>query len=59
MKKDYFVKTTDPETAQMLRDAGLVELEKDGQRFVFINDPSKMNFSQTDGKLCFDSKLNF
>lgn len=57
--KDYFVKTTDAETAQMLREAGLVELEKDGSHWVFINDPSKLNFSQVDAKVSFDNKLNF
>ena len=57
--KEYFVKTTDAETAKMLREAGLVELEKDGPRWVFINDPSKMNFSQVDAKVSFDNKLNF
>lgn len=57
--KEYFVKTTDAETAEMLRKAGLVELEKDGPRWVFLNDSSKMDFSQTEMKVSFDNKLNF
>lgn len=38
-KQSYFVKTTDPETAEALREAGFPELEKEGNRFVFLNQP--------------------
>lgn len=59
-KNDYkFVKTTDEETAEYLRKAGFVELAKEQNRWVFINDLSKADFSQSDMKLNFDNKLMF
>lgn len=44
-EKDYFVKTTDEETAKYLRQMGFTELPKDGDRWVFLNSVDKANFS--------------
>lgn len=59
MKKN-FIKTTDKHTAELLREAGLKELAKEGNRWVFINEPNKLDFSTDDQKnihatniLCF------
>lgn len=58
MKK--FVKTSDEQTANLLRDAGLHELAKEGNKWVFVNEPDKLNFSADETKnieqsniLCF------
>ena len=45
MKDMNFVKTTDPEMAEKLRQMGLQELAKEGSKFVFINDPKNIHFS--------------
>ena len=54
-----FVKTHDPETAQMLRDEGFVELEKESNCWVFLNQPGKINFKESGAKVSFDNKLMF
>lgn len=46
----HFIKTSDEQTAQLLRDAGLQELDKDGSLWVFINEPTKIDFSSNDMK---------
>lgn len=46
----HFIKTSDEQTAQLLRDAGLQELDKDGGLWVFINEPTKIDFSSNDMK---------
>lgn len=58
--KQHFIKTTDKHTAELLREAGLKELAKEGSRWVFINEPNKLDFSTEDMKsihstntLCF------
>lgn len=48
--KDKFIKTSDEGTAIMLRNAGLVELNKEGNKWVFVNDADKMQFSINDLK---------
>lgn len=40
-----FIKTTDEDTAKLLREAGFQELTKEGSRYVFVNDTDKINFS--------------
>lgn len=40
-----FVKTKNPDTAQMLRDLGFQEMNKEGNFFVFINN-GKLNFAE-------------
>lgn len=59
MGKDFFVKTNDQETAEILRASGFVELEKEGDKWVFLNNPSKAEFSTLKGKVYTDSKLSF
>lgn len=56
---DRFVKTSDEETAQRLRQAGFVELAKEGSRWVFLNEIGKVDFSQSDMKVSFDNILMF
>lgn len=59
-KQSYFVKTTDPETAKALREAGFPELEKEGNRFVFLNQPkNQAAFSQNNKKMHFTDVLTF
>lgn len=56
----HFVKTKDPDVAEQLRDAGFIELAKEGNRFVFLNEPTKidrLNFA--DVNLNYDDKLMF
>ena len=43
--KQHFIKTKDEHTANILRESGLIELEKEGSFWVFVNDISKINFS--------------
>lgn len=47
MDNDFclFVKTSDEETANLLRASGLTELEKEADKWVFINEPNKIQFS--------------
>ena len=44
--KKNFICTTSAETAEQLRSEGLIEIEKQGNRFVFINDASKAEFGK-------------
>ncbi len=56
----HFVKTKDPDVAKQLREAGFIELAKEGERYVFLNEMHKidiMNFDKKD--LNFDNKLMF
>ena len=57
MKK--FVKTSDEQTAKLLRDAGLHELAKEGNKWVFVNEQNKITFSLEDKKLSFTDILTF
>lgn len=59
MEKKNFVKTNDAETAEMLRKAGFVELAREGDKWVFLNENGKMDFSDSKAKVCFDNKLTF
>lgn len=53
-----FIKTQDTDTANLLRANGFTELAKEGSLFVFINQPGKMNFSESDmKKLIFTNKI--
>lgn len=59
-----FVKTTDSETADLLRKAGLQEVEGGVAGFyVFINDPSKYNANfakdNKDKKIIYSNILSF
>ena len=57
--ENHFIKTSDEQTANLLREAGYVELAKEGNRFVFINDLNKIDFSSSDLKLNYSDKLCF
>ena len=59
MDKKNFIKTNDPETADMLRKAGFIELPKEQNRFVFLNEVGKMDFTQGNTKVSFDNNLLF
>jgi len=59
MGKDYFVKTNDKDTADILRESGFVELEKEGDKWVFLNNSGKADFSSLGGKVYVDNKLSF
>lgn len=56
--KGKFVKTSDEHTANLLREAGLHELAKEGDRWVFVADTEKMEFS-SDEKINYSDKLCF
>ena len=65
-KQKHFVKTKDPDVAKQLREAGFIELAKEGNRFVFINEINKidrlnridvLNFENKD--IHYDDKLMF
>lgn len=41
-----FIKTSDEETANLLRSSGLMELAKEGDKWVFVNEINKIQFSK-------------
>jgi len=43
--KQQFIKTNDEQTANLLRERGLIELDKEDGKWVFVNDTDKMKFS--------------
>ena len=57
--KQYFVHTSDEETALRLRELGFQELPKEGNRWVFLNDPERFQFAENDMKVNFTNKLTF
>ena len=57
--KSHFINTTDIETADLLRKLGFKELPKSGDRFVFINEPNKIQFSSDNLRLNYTDKLTF
>lgn len=59
MKNANFINTTDIETADLLRKLGFKELPKSGNRFVFINEPNKIQFSSDNLRLNYTDKLTF
>lgn len=59
-KQNYhFINTTDPETAAVLRKLGFEELPQDGGRYVFLNEPGKLEFADMDSKINLTNRLNF
>lgn len=52
-----FIKTSDVDTANKLRDAGYKELARDGKFFVFYNDP-KIGMTFDKKTMVFSSMLN-
>ena len=59
MNNANFINTTDEQTAETLRSLGFKELPKSGNRFVFINEPNKIQFSSDDMKMNFTNVLTF
>lgn len=59
LMKSHFINTTDIETADLLRKLGFKELPKSGDRFVFINEPNKIQFSSDNLRLNYTDKLTF
>lgn len=47
--KNKFIKTTDKDTADILREAGFIEVGKEGNKWVFINN-DKIQFSMDEMK---------
>ena len=43
-----FIKTSDENTANLLREAGFKELAMEGNRYVFVNETDKIIFSIED-----------
>jgi len=57
--KQFFIHTSDEETAEKLRQLGYEELPKEGSQWVFINN-TNLTFSDDDGmKLNFTNKITF
>lgn len=57
MKIKKFIKTDDEATAKVLREAGLTELAKEGAKWVFINEPNKIQFSSEEIKGCHTTDI--
>lgn len=53
----HFIKTSDQYTAALLRNAGLKELEKEDGKWVFVNEPDKLNYSLKDMKDCHKTNI--
>ena len=57
--KQFFIHTSDEETAEKLRQLGYEELPKEGSQWVFINN-TNLTFSADGGmKLNFTNKITF
>lgn len=52
-----FIKTSDEHTATLLRNSGLIELAKEGNKWVFINENDKVKFSADKMKECFTTDI--
>lgn len=57
--KGKFIKTSDENTAQILRESGLHELAKEGNKWVFVNEPNKVVFSSDDNAMHYTNILTF
>ena len=57
--KQFFIHTSDEETAEKLRELGYEELPKEGSQWVFINN-TNLTFSADDSmKVNFTNKITF
>lgn len=57
--KQFFIHTSDEETAEKLRELGYEELPKEGTQWVFINN-TNLTFSADDSmKVNFTNKITF
>lgn len=54
-----FINTVDPDTADILRKYGFKELPKSGNKYVFINEPNKIQFSSQDMQMSYTDVLTF
>lgn len=59
MSNAKFIKTTDVAVAEKLRELGCVELASQNRFFVFVNNPTKLNFSIDNSKVSFSNTLTF
>lgn len=57
--KQFFIHTSDEETAEKLRQLGYEELPKEGSQWVFINNANLSFSSEDDMKVNFTNKLTF
>lgn len=57
--KQFFIHTSDEETAEKLRQLGYEELPKEGSQWVFINNSNLSFSSEDDMKVNFTNKLTF
>lgn len=57
--KQFFIHTSDEETAEKLRELGYEELPKEGTQWVFINNSNLTFSSEDDMKLNFTNKITF
>ncbi len=55
--KNKFIKTNDANTAKLLRDSGLMELAKEGDKWVFVNEKDKLKFEVDDLDGCHVSNI--
>ena len=57
MSKQHFIKTSDPETAELLRKT-FNEVEQNGKYFIFVNDTTMRFSSEVDqSKIMYTNKL--
>ena len=57
--KKHFISTADSKTAEMLRELGFHELNQEGGRWMFVNEPNKIVFSSDDTKIVYTDILTF
>ena len=57
--KDLFIKTSDEHTAELLRESGLPELEKENDKYVFANRPNTVEFASDNMKMHFTNIVTF
>ena len=55
--KNQFIKTSDASTAKSLRNAGLIELAKEGDKWDFVNEKDKLKFEVDDLDGCHVSNI--
>ena len=55
----HFIATSDENTAEILRKLGFYELEKQGNQWMFVNQPERLTFASDDMKLNYTDMLAF
>ena len=56
--KQHFIKTSDFDTAQKLRNEGRVELSKQGEFYVFLNDDKQCFFEKDNKNVIFSNEMD-